>query len=244
VVLALTWRNNLPWKNVYTQPPIIQVLDENGSTSKSGNQVDFRVVEEIIVLALKSCVGFLFDLENNVARLDSWGLIALPSELDFMACSNTPVHVYVEDLSLNCCLLATAILASIFLPDDLTFSVTVRADCLETLDHRSHLAHHRLHTMAVTTSALLYGTFLSTTSITFRADNRFLKSELGNLASVDILERNLVNMVNRASFRRAALLHPPAKHSSKSTTAKCGSSSEELREEVLGVHSATSSTAF
>jgi hypothetical protein len=98
--------------------------------------------------------------------------------------------------------------------------------------------------VAITSSALLDGTFLSTTSITFRADNGLLQGELGNLASVDILKGNLVDMVDCASFRGSALRHTTTKHAAKSTTTKCGSSAKELREEVLGVHSTASSTAL
>jgi hypothetical protein len=220
------------------------MLNKNRSSSECCNKVDFCMVEKVVILALKSCVGLLLDLENNISGLDSRSLIALPSEVNLMTCTNAPIDVDVEHLSLNDCLLATAGLASVLLSDDLTLSITVGADRLETLDHRAHLTHHRLHTVTITSSALLDGTFLSTTPITFWADDGLLQGELGNLASVNIFEGDLVDMVNCASLRRATLRHTTAKHAAKSTTTECGSPTEELCEEVLGVHSTACTATF
>ncbi len=150
----------------------------------------------------------------------------------------------MEDLSLDNRLLAVASLALVLLADDLSLSITVGADSLETLNHRTHLAHHGLHAMAITTSTLLHRSLLSTTAFTSRANDGFLECELGDLASVNVFQRDLVDMVNGTGFWRATLLHTPTKHTSKPTPAKGRAAREELREEVFSIHTASTTTTF
>lgn len=151
------------------------MFDEDGSSGKRRDEVDICMVEEVVVLALKSCMGLLLDLKYNVTRLNSRSLIALASEVNLVTCAHTPINVDVEHLPLNNGLLATASLASILFSDDFSFSIAVGADGLETLDHRTHLAHHCLHAVAITASALLDGTFFSATSVTFWTNDRLLQ---------------------------------------------------------------------
>lgn len=53
-----------------------------------------------------------------------------------------------------------------------------------------------------------------------------------------------MDVVNRAGFRRATLWHTSTKHASQSTASECGTSTEELGEEVLRIHTAGTSTTF
>lgn len=215
------------------------MLDVDGASRQSCDQVDFRMVEEVVLLSLEPSVWLLLDLEDDVARLNARRLVSLSSEVNLVARVNTPINVYMEDLSLDNGLLPTAALAPILFADDLAFSVAVRADSLEPLDHRPHLAHHGLHTVAVAPGTLLDGTLLPATPITLRADDGLLQGELGDLASVDILQRDLVNVVDGAGLGRATLLHTTTtKHAAESRAAP-----KELREEVLGVHPASTTTA-
>jgi hypothetical protein len=116
-------------------------------------------------------MGLLLDFENDVAGLNTRCLVTLASELDLGATADTLVNVDVEDLAVNGGLLSVALLAAVLLLDALTLSVTVGADSLEALDHGAHLAHHGLHTVAITASASLDSTLLSTETIALRADD-------------------------------------------------------------------------
>ena len=155
-------------------------------------------------------MGLLLDLEDDISSLDARRLITLTSELDLGTTLNTLVDVDVEDLAINNSLLSAALLATVLVLDDFTLTTAIRADGLETLDHGTHLAHHRLHTLAITASALLDSTLLATDTGALGANDGSLQGEFGHLATVDVLERHLVSVVNGASFGGAAAVHTTA----------------------------------
>ena len=147
------------------------MLNVNSATGKRGEQVDLSLVEQVVVLALEPGVGLLLNLEDNITRKHTRHLVTLTAELDLVAVTYTFVDMDVQHLTLNNGLLTIALLATVLVLDDLSLTVTVRAHSLETLNHRTHLAHHGLHTAAVTARALLDSTLLTTTTITASTDN-------------------------------------------------------------------------
>jgi len=218
------------------------MLNVDLATSQRGEQVDFSVVEEIVVFALESGVGFLLNLEDDIAWFYAGQLIALAAELDLVARLDAAVDVYVQDFSLDDRLLAVALLAAVLVADDFSFALAVGADGLEALDHGAHLAHHVLHAAAIAAGALLNGAVLATDAVALGADDGFLECELGYLAAVDILERDFVDVADCAGFLGAlfaSAAHAAAEHAAKGTAA----AAEELREQILGCHAATSSHA-
>ena len=214
------------------------MLNVDLTTRKSGKQVDLSVVEQVVVLALESGVGLLLDLEHDVSGLDARQLVALTTELDSVARLDAAVDVDVEDLSLDDGLLSVALLASVAITDDLSLALAVGADGLEPLDHRAHLAHHVLHTAAIAASALLDSTLLSATAIALGTDDGLLQGELRNLALVDVLKRNLVDVGDCACLLRALLAHASAEHAAEWTAA----AAKELRKEILCCHAASAAT--
>lgn len=221
------------------QPSVIQVLNVDGATGQSGEKVDLCVVEEIVVLALEPWVRLLLDLEHHITGESTGDLVTLASELDLVAGLDSLVDVDVENLSLDDRLLAIAALAAVALADNLTLTIAVRADGLEALDHRSHLAHHRLHTGTTTASTLLDSTLLASTSITSWANNGFLQRQFGDLAPVDVFQADLVHVVDGPSLLGTLLTHAAAKHSAEGASA-----AEELSKEIFCVHTGTTSTAL
>jgi hypothetical protein len=187
-------------------------------------------------------VGLLLDFKYDVSCLDSGSLVTLALELHAGAAADALVDVDVEDFAVDNGLLAVALLAAILVLDDFTLAITVRADSLEALDHGAHLAHHGLHTMAVTAGALLDSTLLSTDAGALGADDGSLKSKLRNLAAIDILEGDLMGVVNGTGLRRTTVPTHAAKHASHA--AESTAAAEELGEEVLGGHAAATSTAL
>lgn len=235
-----TRSDNLARSNVDGQPAVVKVLNVDSTTTESGQKVDLSLEEEVVALALETRVGLLLNLEDNITGENARHLVTLTTELDLVAIANTLVDVDVENLALNNGLLTVAALAAVLVTDDLALTVTVGADGLEALDHRTHLAHHSLHTATVTTGALLDSTVLATTAIAASTDNGLLQSKLGDLAAVDVLQVDLVHMVDSAGLLGASIAHATTEHSTEATTA----AAEELREDILGVHSGTTSTAF
>ena len=163
---------------------------------------------EIVTLAVKSRMRLLLNLKDDIAGFYAWRLVAIAAELDFGAASDTTVDVNVKHFPVDHCLLSVALLASILLLDNLTLAIAIGTHGLEPLDHGAHLAHHGLHTVAVAASAAPYSTLLSASTGALRADNRSLERELGYLALVDVLQRDLVRVVNGARLWGAPVLHP------------------------------------
>jgi hypothetical protein len=228
-----TRNDNLARGDVHGQPPLIEVLNVNGTASKSGKQVNLSLVEEIIVLALEAGVGLLLNLENDIAGHDTGHLVTFAAELNLVAIAHTLVNVDVKHLALNDGLLAVALLAAVLVTDALSLSVTIRANGLEALDHGAHLAHHGLHTATVAARALLDRSLLTTAAITATADDGLLEGQLGYLTLVDILKGNLVHVVDCSGLLWAGVTHATSEHSTEGAAA---AAAEELREQIFRIH--------
>jgi hypothetical protein len=151
------------------------VLNVDGTTSQSRQEINFGVIEEIIVLALESWVWFLLNFKLNVTREHPGHLITFTSEIDLMACLDPSIYMDVQDLAFHDGFLSQASLAPVFLANRLTLALAVWTDSLESLYHRAHLPHHSLHTSAIAARASLHGAFLATAAIAGWADYGFLQ---------------------------------------------------------------------
>lgn len=241
----LTWCDNLAGQDLDSQPALVKVLNIDGTAGERSKKVDLGVVVEVVTLALEASVRLLLNLELHITGLDARHLVTLASEVDLGAALHTLVDVNVEHLALDDGLLAGALLALVLLADLLTLTVAVGADGLESLDHGTHLAHHGLHTLALAALASLHSTLLTTAAITLGADDALLQGKLGNLAAVDVLERDLVNVVDGASLLGAGVATAEhAAHAAESSASTAAA--EELCEQVLGSHAsaAAHSTAL
>lgn len=218
------------------------MLNVDGATSQCLDKLDLAAVQKIVLLSCEAGVGLLLNLKDDVASLNTRRLVTLATELNLGTAAHTTVDVDVQNLAVNSGLLAVAALAAILVLDGLSLSITVGADGLETLDHGTHLAHHGLHTVAITASAALNCTLLATTTLALGADDGSLQSQLGDLASVDVLERDLVSVVNGAGLGRATVLHA-TEHATKAT-AERATSAEELGKEILSSHTTTTGTTL
>jgi hypothetical protein len=152
------------------------MLDVDLTTGQRSQQINLGMVEEIVVLPLESWMGFLFNFEHDVSCKNSGHLVTLAAEFDLMAALDAAIDVNMQDLAFHDSLLAHAALASVSLTDGLSLTLAVGADCLEALDHRSHLSHHGLHTRTVATRAGFDRALLASAAFTLRADDRLLKS--------------------------------------------------------------------
>ena len=223
------------------------MLDVDGATGQSRHEVDLGVVEEVVVAAGEAGVGLLFDLENDIACEDAGSLVTLATELDLGAALDTTVDVDVQHLAVDNRLLAHALLAAILVLHNLTLAVAVRAHRLEALDHRAHLPHHRLHTVAVAGRAGPDSALLAAAALALGANDRPLQGELGHLTAIDVLERDVVDVVDRLGLGGTALVMHAAEHASEAASQTAAA--EELGEEVFGRHAragagATLQTSF
>lgn len=237
-----TLSNGLTRENINGEPPVVEVLDVDGTTSKGSDELDVANIEQVVFPTGEAGVRLLLNLENDIASLNTRRLVTLTSELNLGAASNTLVNVDVEDLAVDSRLLSVALFASVLLLDDLTLSVAVRAYSLESLDHRTHLAHHGLHAVAITARAALDSALLATKTLALGADDGPLKSQLGDLAAVDVLERDLVSVVDGSGLGRATVHAAASKHAAK--TSSKAASAEELGKQVLGGHATTAGTTL
>jgi len=130
--------------------------------------------EKIVVFALEPWMRLLLDLELNVAWHYARHLVTFTAEVDLVPTLDSLVYVHMKHLPLDDRLLAAAALATIFLPNDLAFSLAIWADCLEALNHWAHLTHHGLHTSTVAASTCLDCAFLTSTAIAGRANDGLL----------------------------------------------------------------------
>jgi hypothetical protein len=234
-----TGNDNLASGDVDGQPPVIEVLNVDGTTGKRGQQVDLGLVEQVVTLALETGVRLLLDLEDNITGHNTGHLVTLAAELDLVAVAHTLVDVNVQHLALHDGLLTVALLATVLVADDLALTVTVGADGLEALDHGTHLAHHGLHTATVAACALLDGALLTSAAITAGTDNGLLERQFRHLAAVNVLQVDLVHMVDGTGLLRASIAHATTEHAAEAAAA----AAEELREEVLGVHATSTAGA-
>ena len=166
-----TGNNDFAGGDVDGHPPVVEMLNVDGTTAKRGEQVDLGLVEQVVALALETGVGLLLDLEDHITGHNTGHLVTLAAELDLVAVAHTLVDVNVQHLALHDGLLTTALLAAVLVADDLALTVTVGADGLEALDHGTHLAHHGLHTATVAACALLDSALLTAAAITAGTDD-------------------------------------------------------------------------
>lgn len=241
VVWPLTRRNRLARHDIDTQPALVEMLDVDGATGQGGYKLDLATVQKVVLLAGKTGVRLLLNLENDIASLDARGLIALATELHLGAAPDTTVDVDVQNFAVDNGLLTVATLAAVLLLDDFAFAIAVGAYSLEALDHGTHLSHHRLHAVAFATGAALDSALLSAATLALGANNRPLQGELRDLALVDILKRDFVCVVDGAGLGRTAVLHS-TEHATKATAE--GAATKELSEQVLGGHATSAGTTF
>ena len=115
----------------------------------------------------KAVVRLLLDDEDDVSRDNIRTLVTLSSKGNLLAILHSLVDVDVEDLAFGNGLLSVALLAPVLVANNLALAVTVGADGLEALNHRTHLAHHGLHTLTTTSSTLLDSALLAAAAVAF-----------------------------------------------------------------------------
>jgi len=208
----LTWCNSFAWKDIDAQPPLVQVLDVDLAARESRDQLDLAVVEKVVPAPGEAGVRLLLDLEDDITGLDTGRLVTFAGIGDLLAAFDAAVDVDVKHLALDDGLLSLANLAAILVLNNLALAVAVGADSLESLNHGSHLPHHRLHAVAVAASALPDGALLAAHSFTGLADYRPLQRQLRRLTAVDILKGNLVGVVNCPRLGGSALTRAAAEH--------------------------------
>lgn len=184
-------------------------------TRQRSQKVDISLIEKIIPLTLEPSMWLLLDLKDNITRLQPRYLITFTTELNLMTTLNTTIDGHLQDLPLDNGLLATALLAPVAVLDHLTFAIAIIAHGLEALYHWSHLPHHHTCTRALARTARLDSTFLTTTSIAARTDDALLQSELRGLAAIDILQRNLMNVMDCPSLLRTGVAHAATEHTAE-----------------------------
>ena len=182
---------------------VVKMLDENLTTSQCCEEVDFDVDEEVILSALEARMWLLVD-DNDYVAWDGVGcLVSLFFEGDLLAVLHALVDADLEHLAFLIDLLAITFLAAIFGVDDFTLTLTLGTGLLHLLYHGTKLAEDDLDTLTVTTVTSLDGAFLATATITLLAKDMLLQSELGDLATVELLKGDLDTVDEILALARA-----------------------------------------
>ncbi|KAI3475524.1 hypothetical protein L1887_63081 [Cichorium endivia] len=215
-----------------------KVLDEDLAAGERCEQVDLDVNVEVVLPALEARVWLFVDDDDDVAGDGVGRLVGLFLEGDVLAVLHALVDAHLEHLALLVDLFAVALLAAVLCVDDLAVALALWAGLLHLLHHGTELSEHDLDTLAVASAARLYGALLAAAAVALFAEDVLLERKLGDLAGVELLERDLDavdEVLALAWAARAAAL-----------TAKeaAASAAEELGEEVLWVHAATHSAAL
>jgi hypothetical protein len=186
---------------------------------------------------LETGVRLLLDLELHISRKNTRHLITFASEIDLVTTLDATVDMNMQDLALDNGLLAHTLLAPVLISDGLALALAIGADSLEALNHGAHLSHHGLHASTLTAGTGSNSTLLSTSAIARRADDGFLKSQLGDLTSVDVFKGDFVNVVDGSCFLGTGVSHAATKHTTEPATE--ATAAEELSEKVLSGHTTT-----
>lgn len=215
------------------QDAVVEVGYGELATGKGGQKIDLGLVDQVVALALEALVGLLVDRDDYITRNDARSLVAFAGKRDPLAVPHALVDVDLEDLALGDDLLAHAVLAAVLVVDDLALAAAVRAGLLDLLNHGAHLAHDDTHALATAGTAGVDGALLATTALALGAGDVLLQRELGRLAAVEVLERDLELVHHVLAATGAGGTATASTSTAEQTAAK------QLREQVLGIHAAT-----
>jgi hypothetical protein len=238
----LTRFDDVSGRHSNVKSPFVEVHDGEGTSGESGEEIDFDFTEEIVTLALEEFVRLLFDHNYDVSGFYSWCLIGFSRESNGLTFLHSSVDVNFEYLAFVDDLLSVAVLASILGVDDFTFTVTIVTGLLDLLNHRTELTKNDLDSLSFTRTTSLDGTFLSSLSFTFPAEDVLLKREFRSFPLVQIFERNL-DAVYEIFTLPGSLRSSTSSPSRSSSSEESSSSTEQLREQILRIHSSHSSSS-
>src|SRR5215471_18767277 len=117
---------------------------------------------------------FCFNDKDDIARLRIRGLICLSCKSNALTLLHSLVNMNTQYLAFIYDLFPVTFLAFILWRDNFSFSIAIRTQSLESLNHRSHLTHNNLLACTITTFTSLNRSFLAAFSSTFRTKNSFL----------------------------------------------------------------------
>lgn len=236
--LDISGLDHLTGRDLDRESVLVKVLDENLTTTEGSEEVDFDVDEEIVLSALEAGVRLLVDDDDDVAWNGVGCLVGLFLESDLLAIFHTLVDSDFEDLTLLVDLLAVALLAAVLGVDDLTLTLALGTSLLHLLNHGTELTEDDLDTLTVASATCLDSTLLTTSTIALLAENVLLKSKLGDLTSVELFKRDLDTVNEILALARTT------RASTSTTEETATSATEELGEEILGVHATAHSSTF
>lgn len=200
------------------------MFDSELAACERRQEIDLDPGQEVVVFPLEPVMRLLLNDDNDVSRCYSGCLITLATESDRLAALHALIDMDLKHLLLRDDLLADTGLAAVLVVDDLATALTFVTGLLDLLNHRAHLAHHDTNTATATTVALPHSALLATLAVALGADDVAGECELGNLALVQVFQRNS-NTVNK-------VLGLPWPLRSATATEK-SAAAKELAEQVL-----------
>lgn len=219
---------------------VVEMLDDKLASSERSEEVKLNLINEIVILALESVMRLLLHNDHHVSWLSAWCLITFPSKGDGLAILHSFVDVDLQKFLLWYRLLAFASSAPVASVDDFSGPRTLVTGGLHLLNHGTHLTQSNADTTSIASMTSLDSTVLAALSFTFRADNVSSESELGDFALVEVLEGDIDAMDEILGPARSLVPSSPST-AAKETPA---TTSKELAEQIMRIHSAAKATLF
>ncbi len=155
---------------------VVECLDCSLEAAQRLGQAHVHLQEQIHVLAFESGVFALLENDNNITGLQTWRLVALAVERDFLSILHTLVDVNLEDLALVHNLAALARLAHVLGVDLLALAITVATRRVYLLVHAgAELIQNHLVATTAARTALLHGALLATLAAALVTDDVLLQ---------------------------------------------------------------------
>ena len=139
----------------------------NYSSSHCSVQGNSGIVPKVITMAMEASMWLLLNLKLHVTICMTSHLISLALQINFVSVGYTSGDVHLKYLTLNLGFLTFAAPTSVLVSDHLAFSLAIWTHRLESLYHRSHLAHHGLHALTIAARTCFDRTSFSSLAITF-----------------------------------------------------------------------------
>lgn len=156
--------------------------------SQRRQQIHLCLTNQIIPIPLEPRMLLLLHHENHIPRLDTRGLIRLPSEPHLMPRLHPLVDMHFEDFTFLRSLLSITGLALVLGVDHLPRSITLPTRLLNLLDHRTELPERDAHTLSSTGGTFLDGAGFAAETFAGLAEDGFGEGEFLDLAFVEVFE--------------------------------------------------------
>ena len=172
---------------LYSDLTAIKVSQHEIDTSECLEQRDLFFHQKVSTTTLESIVGLLLDLNDDITGLDIREFISLAMEDVFLTVGSALIDLDLEDLLVLDHFLSIAILALVFLVDDLTLTIAIIAWASTLRVHaRSQHLHNSSHTATLAGTARSNCSSFASETIALAANAITVNGNFGLFAIIEV----------------------------------------------------------